>query len=121
MRVLENTPGRLALQSSGFANAVTCILDKPEGTVRVQRKVLLWPRTPIEAPLDAIEDVTISEVKDAASGTQLHVPVINLGAGRLVSLSATDKDVAVEVVDTIRAFLDAGRDGRGRKPARPRG
>ncbi|MFL9827235.1 hypothetical protein [Rhodoplanes sp. SY1] len=119
MRVVENTAGRLALQSSGFANAVTCILDKPEGTVRVQRKVLLWPRTPIEAPLDAVEDVSISEIKDPASGTRLHVPVLHLAEGRLVSLSASDEEVATEVVDTIRAFLEAGRDGRG--PARSRG
>ncbi|MDC7788161.1 hypothetical protein PQJ75_30450 [Rhodoplanes sp. TEM] len=111
MRVVEDRASRLALQSSGFANAVTCILDKPEGTLRVQRKVLLWPRSPIEAPLDAVEDVTVSEVKDPASGTHLHIPVLHLATGQLVSLSSTDEGNATEVVEKIRAFLDIDGDG----------
>jgi hypothetical protein len=108
MKILEGNSRRLVLRSSSWLNPTTCTLDKARGTARIVRQVVFWQR-PVEMPLDDIEDVTVSEIKDTVSGAPLHIPVIRATAGRVIPLSGTDEENAGVVVAEMRTFLGSER------------
>jgi hypothetical protein len=104
MKVLEADSRHLVLRSSSWLNPTTCTLDKPKGVARIVRQVVFWQR-PLELPLADIADVTVSEIKDAASGSALHIPVVRSASGQVIPLSGTDEENADDVAETMRVFL----------------
>lgn len=104
MKILESTPEKLVLASDGWISRTVSTFDKTADVARVERQMLFW-RRPQELRLAEIDDVKVSEVKDAASGAKTHIPVIHAASGTVVPLSGGDEENAGEVADRLRDFL----------------
>ncbi len=101
MPVIERTSERLVLK----AGSTTLTLDKVADRVTLERKLLLWSRKPIAAPLSDVTAVTIDAAVDRSSGVEVcHTMLIMHGAEGWAFPAADRKD-AEATAATLRDFL----------------
>jgi hypothetical protein len=103
MAILESTPRRLVLKSG----STTLTLDKDAGTVKLQRKMLIWALKPLEHQLADITDITIDAGVDRASGVEVCNTMVVLRSGEGWAMPAADKKDAEASAAAIRAFVGA--------------
>lgn len=101
MAIIESTPRRMVLQSG----SITLSLDKDADKASLQRKLLMWKRTPIEQPLSEIVDVTLDAAVDRASGVEVCNTMLVSRAGAGWAFPAADKKDAAATVQRLREFL----------------
>jgi hypothetical protein len=101
MAIVESTPRRLVLKSS----STTLTLDKDVGTVKLQRKMLMFALKPVEHPLTDITDVTIDAGVDRASGVEVCNTMVIMRSGEGWAMPAADKKDAEASAAAIRAFV----------------
>jgi hypothetical protein len=101
MAILETTSTRLVLRSG----STTLSLDKATGKVALQRKLLVWQRKPIEAPISDVADATVDAAVDRASGIEVCHTMVILRTGEGWALPAADKKEAQVNAAAIRQFL----------------
>jgi hypothetical protein len=104
MAILESSAERLIIQSGSALNRTTLTLDRRERHAHLERSVLMWRRKPVDFDFVDVEEVKVTVVKDAASGTELHTPMVRLRSGRVVPLPAAD-DEAEATVARVRSFI----------------
>ena len=102
MAILETTSTRLVLKSGSTT------LDKDTGKATLQRKLLLWQRKPIEAPISEVADASVDAAVDRASGIEVCSTMVIFRTGRGWALPALDKKEAQVNATTIRHFLGLG-------------
>jgi hypothetical protein len=101
MTIVESNPRQLVLRSGSS----TVTLDKQTGKAVLQRKLLLWPRKPIERQLSEIAEIRIGAQVDRASGVQICKAILVMTAGDGWALKAADKEDATRKVAALREFL----------------
>jgi hypothetical protein len=101
MAIIESTPRRLVLKSG----STTLTLDKDVGTVKLQRKMLMFALKPVEHPLTDIADVTIDAGVDRASGVEVCNTMVIMRSGEGWAMPAADKKDAEASAAAIRTFV----------------
>jgi hypothetical protein len=104
MAIFETTSTRLVLKSG----STTLSLDKATGKVTLQRKLLLWQRKPIEAPISDVADALVDAAVDRASGVEVCHTMVILRTGQGWALPTADKKEAQVNATAIRQFLGLG-------------
>jgi hypothetical protein len=90
MPILENTPTRLSIKSG----ATILTLNKNNGKVVLQRKLIFWQRKPIEKALSEIASISVDAGVDRASGVEICHTMVILTTGDAWALPAADKNEA---------------------------
>jgi hypothetical protein len=108
MAILEQTSQRIVVQSGSALSKAILTLDKAQGRARLDRVVLMWSRKPIDIAFSDIADVAVATMKDAASGSELHKPVLRLTSGKALALPASEAE-AIETAERVRGFLGLTR------------
>ena len=101
MPVLENTSQRLVLKSG----STTLSLDRNDGKAKLERKVFLWQRKPLEAALSDVADVVVDKAVDRAAGVEFFSTMLVFRGGQGWALPADDKAQAQEHLAAIRQFV----------------
>jgi hypothetical protein len=101
-KIVEESPQRLVLRSG----STSLTLDRSNGRVALQRKLLFWALKPAECPLIDVSDVTVDVAVDRASGVEVCNTMLLMRTGEGWALPATGKTDAEASARTIRQFLD---------------
>ena len=101
MNIIDSNSRQLVLRSG----STTVTLDKRTGKAIMQRRVLLWPRKPIERQLSEIADIRLGAQVDRASGVEVCKAILVMTAGDGWALTAADKQDATRKVAALRKFL----------------
>jgi hypothetical protein len=107
MAIVEQTPARMVVHSGSLLGRTVLTIDKDLGRARIERSLLMWSRAPVEIALTDIADVSVATTKDAASGSELHTPVMRLKSGQAVALPASEAE-ATDTAARVRNFLGLG-------------
>src|SRR5262245_17679035 len=102
MPITEDTPRRLVLKSG----STTLTIDKEASKAIFQRKLLLWDRKPLEAPLSDIVQFTIDTAVDRASGVEISNTMVVLRSGAGWAFPADNKADAKANARVMRDFLE---------------
>lgn len=98
MTIVQDTAERLVVRAGTRLNQTTLTLDKQEGRARFERNLLMWRLKPVELALTDIADVEVRAEIDAASGAEIHVPIMRTRDGLVLALPVSE----VEADDTVR-------------------
>jgi hypothetical protein len=101
MTTLERAQQRLVVRSG----STTLTVDKDGGKVTMQRKILLWPRRPMERPLTDIASIGVDANVDRASGVELCSVMLIMRDGSAWALPHTDRNDATQAAAGMRNFL----------------
>ncbi len=101
MPIIENTPRRIVLK--GDSGTVT--FDKDAGAVKVERKLLIFGRKPVEFPFADIDDVAVKSDVDGLSGAPIYHAVMHRRTGDIFVLTTEEGKDAAATVATLRTFL----------------
>ncbi|MBX9844939.1 MAG: hypothetical protein K2Z80_24320 [Xanthobacteraceae bacterium] len=104
MTILQNTPERLVVQAGSLINQCTLTLDRASGNARLDRKLLLWPRKPVEFALADIDHVDVITSHDPASGADTHLPVLHRRTGAAITVPVAEAE-ARSTATQLRGFL----------------
>jgi hypothetical protein len=104
MTILQNTPERLVVQAGSLINQCTLTLDRTTGSARLDRKLLLWPRKPVEFALADIDHVDVMTTHDPASGADTHLPVLHTRSGAAIAVPVAEEE-AGRTATQLRGFL----------------
>jgi hypothetical protein len=104
MTILESTPQRLVVKAGSLLNQMTLTLDKQAGEARLDRTVLMWHRKPVDLRLADIDHVDVLSIHDAASGAEVHQPVLHTRAGDTFALPVRDAEADI-TAQRLRGFL----------------
>jgi hypothetical protein len=104
MTILQNTPERLVVQAGSLINQCTLTLDRASGNARLDRKLLMWPRKPVEFALADIDHVDLITRHDAASGADTHLPVLHRRSGEAIAVPVREAE-ASSTATQLRGFL----------------
>jgi hypothetical protein len=108
MTILESTPQRLVVKAGWLLNQTTLTLDKQAGEARLDRSVLMWHLRPVGLRLAEIDHVDVATIHDAASGADLHQPVLHTRAGGLIPLPVAEEEADI-TAERLRGFLGLAR------------
>ena len=101
MAHIENAPGKLILKEG----STTLTLDKDAGKARLQHKILLWNKKPVEFALSDIDDIAVKSDKDGLSGATIHHSVLHRRTGEITVLTTEEAEDAAATVKKLRGFV----------------
>jgi hypothetical protein len=104
MAIVERSTNRLIVESAGALGSFNLALDKQSGTARIERKTLMWKRRPREIPLAEIQEFSVANLKDAASGAEFRKLALRTQAGEVIELPVEDAAID-ETAAALRDFL----------------
>ena len=104
MTILQNTPERLVVQAGSLINQCTLTLDRASGNARLDRKLLMWPRKPVEFALADIDQVDVVTSHDPASGADTHLPVLHTRSGAAIAVPVAENEASSTAMQ-LRGFL----------------
>src|SRR5262245_14483060 len=102
MPITEDTPRRLVLKSG----STTLTLDKEASKAIFQRKLLLWDRKPLEAPLADVVQLMVDTAVDRASGVEICKTMVVFQTGAGWAFPADNKADAEANARVMRDFLE---------------
>jgi hypothetical protein len=105
MITLERGPQQLVLH----AGSTTIALDKTAGKAVLQRKMLFWPRKPIERSLSSIKQIKLNADVDPASRAEMYSAMLLMREGDRWVLSARGKQDATQALEALQDFLGLTR------------
>lgn len=98
---IEEGPSKLVLK----AGSTTLTFDKDSGKATLQRKMLLWNKTPVEFALSEIDDIAVKSDVDGLSGAAIHHSVMHRRNGEITVLTTEEPRDAAETVRKLRGFV----------------
>jgi hypothetical protein len=102
--VNENTPTRLVMTLGGrYSLWSKYILDKSSGQARFERRLLIFPRAPVEVPLAEI--AAADPIVYGTDDSPTHYVVVKLKSGKAYWLAGDSAAASVAAADHIRRFL----------------
>ena len=104
MTILQNTPERLVVQAGSLINQCTLTLDRASGNARLDRKLLMWPRKPVEFALADVDHVDLITSRDPVSGADTHLPVLHRRSGEAIAVPVREAE-ASSTATQLRGFL----------------
>jgi len=102
--ISEDTPTRLVM-TLGTRNYhwTKCILDKSTGRARFERRMLIFPRRPIEVPIADV--VATDPIVFRADHSVTYYLLLKLRSGKTYWLAGDSGEASVSVAAKIRGFL----------------
>ncbi len=101
MARIENASDKVILKEG----STTLTLDKAAGQAVLQRKFLLWNKSPVVFPLADIDDIAVKSEKDAMSGATIYHSVLHRRSGEATVLTTEEAADAEATVKTLRSFV----------------
>ena len=106
MRVIENTPDRLAMRAGiPLLYSAVCVFDKKLGTAKIERKILSYLLEAKTVPLKTIRSVHV--VRHKTRKLSSYKPVLVLDIGHSVELPGFGRESSKEATRLMRDFLGA--------------